>query len=226
MGDGVTRTEYANRVVEEGPWGGVVRWKELGVTTAWTKEESPNFLSERPTAEAHLAIARDFLLTHGAAQVEAVEFKLMTIREGQEKERRDVTAYKHPVVRASRSVDGFPVEDSYAWAELTQRGVPVGFSIYWPTVPSEVVEQARSLKTRLDSGWRARAAPAVLSRPYVVIGHTGLGDTRVRFRASIRAWTKAREMTYFVDFDTDGNRLPPLGEFPNPPPADWRRSPR
>jgi hypothetical protein len=50
-----------------------------------------------------------------------------------------------------RSVGGIPVEGSFAFAALDSAREVISEGVFWPGIPSDVVEKARALKRQLDS---------------------------------------------------------------------------
>jgi len=49
----------------------------------------------------------------------------------------------------TRAIDGIPVSDSFAVAEFNVNGDVVEESVYWPTLPTSVIDDARALRTKL-----------------------------------------------------------------------------
>ena len=51
-----------------------------------------------------------------------------------------------------RQIDGIRIVDSIAWARMNDHGQVVAEWVYWPAIPSNVIQEARRLKEQLDSG--------------------------------------------------------------------------
>jgi hypothetical protein len=51
----------------------------------------------------------------------------------------------------TRQINGIPVPDSFAWAHLNEDGAVVEESVYWPPIPTAVVQQAMSYASQLST---------------------------------------------------------------------------
>jgi hypothetical protein len=51
----------------------------------------------------------------------------------------------------TRMTDGIPVADSFAWARIDERDEVVSESVYWPSIPQRVIDQAEELRARLEA---------------------------------------------------------------------------
>jgi len=107
-----------------------------------------------------------------------------------------------------RQLDGIPVADSFAWARLDEDAEPVLESVYWPEIPSSVVEQAKALQAHVAD---ATASQAMFAK--MPAGAAG----KVAIHHSPGVWdgTFTATATYDVDvdagkkmhFDADGNEV-------------------
>lgn len=50
----------------------------------------------------------------------------------------------------TRVADGIPIAESFAWARINDRDAVVSEAVYWPAIPQTVIDQARTLKAKLD----------------------------------------------------------------------------
>jgi hypothetical protein len=146
----------------------------------------PRPLTENP--EEHTAVVRAYLLGAGvpAAQVSGTHVTTTMagggpVKGGVQPARTRLLWYS---THLERSVTGIPVEGSVAFAALDSARQVITEGIYWPGIPSDVIQKARELRQRLESEneraaflARVRAArPDVReARGEVKIVHTSAG---------------------------------------------------
>lgn len=146
----------------------------------------PRPLTENP--EEHTAVVRAYLVGAGipAAQVSGTHVTTtMTgggpVKDGVQAARSRLLWYS---THLERSVAGIPVEGSIAFAALDSERHVITEGVYWPGIPSDVVQKARDFRQRLESEnertaflARVRAARADVreTRGEVTIVHTSAG---------------------------------------------------
>jgi hypothetical protein len=76
----------------------------------------------------------------------------------------------------SRSVDGVPIADSFAWAIINADNDVVEEAVYWPAIPKSVVDDAAAFQTMLTDPTRGagflNALPKSFPPGQVVVHHT------------------------------------------------------
>jgi ribosomal protein L14 len=115
--------------------------------------DPPRPLTENP--EEHTAIVRAYLIGAGvpAAQVSGTHVTTTMagggpVKEGVQPARSRLLSYS---THLERSVAGIPVEGSFAFAALDSERQVITEGVYWPGIPSDVVQKARELRQRLES---------------------------------------------------------------------------
>jgi hypothetical protein len=79
----------------------------------------------------------------------------------------------------SRDIDDIPVAESFAWASFNANGEVIEESVYWPTIPGSIVQEAKAFR---DFVADPSTGPAFLSHmsaadvPGKVFIHHGAGD--------------------------------------------------
>jgi hypothetical protein len=126
----------------------------------------------------------------------------------------------------TRVVAGVPVPDSFAWARFNINGVVVEEQVYWPTVPNNVVQEAKALVAMLADPTRnaafARKLPANLVLGQVVIRHSA-GSYRAAFE-SVASYdvTQPGQMGRVRHFDRNAAEFAMVSEAEPAPPAATR----
>lgn len=86
-----------------------------------------------------------------------------------------------------RAVDGIPIVDSVAWARFNAKDQVVGETVYWPTIPSSVINDAKAFRAKLSdpSGLAAFQAtlPTTNKSGRVVIRHRDIDNHKGTFSA-------------------------------------------
>jgi hypothetical protein len=78
----------------------------------------------------------------------------------------------------TRKIDSVPVAESVAWATFNEDGKVVKESVFWPPVPTDVVQDALALRAAVAGGDYFKQAPSVPQDGQVTIHHTiGMGAT-------------------------------------------------
>jgi hypothetical protein len=113
----------------------------------------------------------------------------------------------------TRVVDGIDVVDSLAWARMNQQGTVTRETVFWPPVPTSVVDQARAMKAVLVANGpemdKIRAAmPQKLQAPIrLVIRHSSAFiDDSPRFFAVYEALEDAPGATW-QHYDQNGKEM-------------------
>lgn len=103
-----------------------------------------------------------------------------------------------------RAVDGIAIADSVAWVRFNAADEVVSEAVYWPAIPSNVVEDARALTKTLASPASAAAYKAKLP--------AGLGDAEgaVAVRHTDFTWRKAFSAVAVYDV-VDGSTVRHFG---------------
>jgi hypothetical protein len=122
----------------------------------------------------------------------------------------------------TRAVSGVPVPDSFAWARFNADGEVVAEQVYWPALPSTVVNAASALAARLsDPVVRdnyLRQLPSGASNGQVVIRHSAC-SYRGGFEAMASYdFTTEGESPRVRHFDASGAEVTLKSEASAPPP--------
>jgi len=76
----------------------------------------------------------------------------------------------------TRAVAGIPVPDSFAWARFNANGEAVEEQVFWPTIPSDVIQQAQALQATVSDPQQGASflnkLPSKLAHGQVVIRHS------------------------------------------------------
>jgi hypothetical protein len=115
--------------------------------------EPPAPLTENP--DEHTAAVRAYLLNAGVPAAQVSGTHVTTTMAGGGPVARGVQPARSKLLWYSthleRSVAGIPVEGSIAFAALDSTRQVIGEGVYWPGIPSDVVQRAREFAQRLDS---------------------------------------------------------------------------
>jgi hypothetical protein len=83
-----------------------------------------------------------------------------------------------------RKVEGYPVPDSVAWAQMDNAGKVISEGVYWPAIPAKTLSDARRIRDRLaGSGRDAFLAhvPTGQSPGTIAIRHSSAADQQSAF---------------------------------------------
>lgn len=108
-----------------------------------------------------------------------------------------------------RSVAGFPVASSIAYASLHDNGHTSVEEVFWPAIPAETVDAARSLQVAVDDGSLFSKLPTNAPHNGVVqIHHTSMG-----FGTPTQSWAAYDVVVGPVSFmyDIVGKEIPSTG---------------
>jgi len=163
----------------------------------------PRPLTENP--DEHTAVVKAYLLEAGvpAAQVSGTHVTTTMAGGGpvggavQPSQSRLLWYTTH----LERSVGGIPVEGSFAYAALDSARRVISEGVYWPGIPSDVVQRARELQRRLDSSneraaflARVRASEADVRETagevkivHTSAGHHGRYEARAVYSVVVRS---------------------------------------
>ncbi|KVZ43005.1 hypothetical protein [Burkholderia ubonensis] len=146
----------------------------------------PRPLTENP--EEHTALVRTYLVGAGVPAAQVSGTHVTTTMAGGGPVKRGVQPSRSRLLwyttHLDRSVAGIPVEGSVAFAALDSDRQVITEGVYWPGIPSDVVQKAREFKQRLTSERektaflaRVRAARADVKETQgeVKIVHTSAG---------------------------------------------------
>lgn len=84
----------------------------------------------------------------------------------------------------SRSIEGFPVRESFAWARMNADREVIAESVYWPDVPLSTVAEAKDLAVASKEASYAAAVGADTSSGLVAIHHSRSYASSVAFTAT------------------------------------------
>jgi hypothetical protein len=102
--------------------------------------------------EDHDKFVKDYFVKLGLPAEQVGSVRAMTMLEAQGPSADvgrtipRITAYYSAL---QRTVEGVPVTDSFAWARVNSRGEVVQEGVYWPAIPSDVVQQVHQLRVLL-----------------------------------------------------------------------------
>jgi len=137
------------------------------------------------------------------------------------------------VARLPRAIEGMPVWSSELVLALTERGRPGFLQLHWPELSSEVVQEARRLRHKVEKGWRPPAQPgATVESVEAGIIHSPAVGFVMDVYAAIRVIYKPRRKTIgrklMLHFDRHGKTVPAPRQFDLPPdqPTGPRKKPR
>jgi hypothetical protein len=137
------------------------------------------------------------------------------------------------VAHLPRAIEGMPVWSSELLLALTERGSPGFLQLHWPEIPSQVVQEARRLRHKVERGWRPPAQPgATVESVEAGIIHSPAVGFVMDVYAAIRVIYKPRRKTIgrklMLHFDRHGKTVPTPRQFDLPPaePTGPRKKPR
>ena len=115
------------------------------------REQLEPFTSD---AETHNKAVLDYFISAGmpASQVGSVNVTTLMLGTGSQPDGRDSPAQFVAYTSVlERRIGGILVGESFAWARLAKDGSVVREGVYWPEIPTDVVDQATQLRSRLAS---------------------------------------------------------------------------
>lgn len=117
------------------------------------KAELPQFLTDDP--DKHSATVKAYLLEAGIPANEVSETYITTTMGGGGPIGAGIQAAESKLLwyttHLKRSLNGIPVEGSFAFATLDNQGKSFSEGVYWPAIPAHVVRKAAALKRKLSS---------------------------------------------------------------------------
>ena len=129
--------------------------------------------------EDHDRFVKDYFVTLGLPSEQVGSVRTMTMLEAHGRSEDvgrtipQVTAYYSAL---QRTVEGIPVIDSFAWARVNSRGEVVQEGVYWPAIPSDVLQQVHQFREMLADPKRLEAFKSRLTVPagegVIVIRHS------------------------------------------------------
>jgi hypothetical protein len=129
--------------------------------------------------EKHSAAVREYLLGMGvpAAQVGGTHVTTTmggaaSTKEGLEAARLSLLWY---TTHLDRSLAGIPVEGSFAFAALDSESRVISEGLYWPAIPSGVIQKATDFRRRLDA---EQERTAFLDRVRAALSQAALPEAR------------------------------------------------
>jgi len=178
----------------------------------------PRPLTQDPTE--HSGIVQDYLLKAGVPANEVSGTHVTTTMGGGGPRSSGVEPSKSTLLwyttHLERSLQGIPVEGSFAYAALDSAGEVITEGVYWPAIPANVVSNAEALKQKLDSPTERDAflANVVKARPdakeatgevkivHTSAGHHGDFEARAVYSAVVRSPNRGKAQ--LVRFDDTG----------------------
>jgi len=151
---------------------------------------SPELLPEPLTQDPdeHSGIARDYLIGAGVPAGEVSGTHVTTTMKGGGSTRSGALSSPSKLLwyttHLERSIEGIPVEGSFAFAAFDSNGEMITEGVYWPAIPDSVVDEAVQLNQKLGSpsekaafmrGVEAARADAKDAPGEVKIVHTSAG---------------------------------------------------
>ena len=151
---------------------------------------SPDLLPEPLTQDPdeHSGIVRDYLIRAGVPATEVSGTHVNTTMKGGGSTKSGALSSPSKLLwyttHLERSIQGIPVEGSFAFAAFDSNGEVITEGVYWPAIPDSVVDDAVQLKQKLDSpsekaaflhGVEAARADAKDALGEVKIVHTSAG---------------------------------------------------
>ena len=101
------------------------------------------------SSEDHDTFVKDYFVKLGLPGDQVAKVRGMTLLEAQGPATEVARKPQHIVAYYSaldRTVEGFPVRDSFAWARVNSRGEIVQEAAYWPSLPASVVSELREFR--------------------------------------------------------------------------------
>jgi len=179
--------------VAEGSHGAFARWP-LGQVAALSNVDAPAKL--RPSLrnpDLHQARVRAYFVNAGLpeAQIATVNNHAVMSGGGPTTTAELHGAFESYTTVLSRSIKGIPIAESFAWATFAENGSVVSESVWWPPVPSAVIEDALAITADVASGIFWKKAGVQAAAGTVLVHHTiGMG-TQLEFAACLQLQSKA-----------------------------------
>lgn len=149
----------------------------VAVPNARREKDGP--INYRMTPNAHNQSVLEYFTNAGlpADQLGGIQATTRLSSRGHTGELRAATPQIDAYVSlVERKVEGIPVPDSVAWAEMNDKGEVVSEGVYWPSIPAKALEDARRLQKLLtrssDRSQFLSHLPAELPPGRVVIRHS------------------------------------------------------
>jgi hypothetical protein len=189
----------------------------------------PRPLTQDPTE--HSEIVQDYLLGAGVPANEVSGTHVTTTMGGGGPRTSGVQPLKSTLLwyttHLERSLQGIPVEGSFAFAGLDSAGEVITEGVYWPAIPANVVSKAQALKQKLDSPTERAAflANVAKARPdakeaagevkivHTSAGHHGDFEARAVYSAVVRSPNRGKAQ--LVRFDDTGAPVVMADERPS-----------
>ncbi|QDQ25197.1 hypothetical protein FNU76_01850 [Chitinimonas arctica] len=137
----------------------------------------PQYLTDNP--EKHSMEVKAYLLAAGIPAKEVSATHVTTTMAGGGSVKAGIQPLESKLLwyttHLERSLSGIPVEGSFAFAALDNRGQSISEGVYWPAIPAQVVRQAVALKHKLatEDGLRRFLGQAKSLKPDVARGEAG-----------------------------------------------------
>jgi len=118
---------------------------------------SPDLLPQPLTQDPdeHSGIVREYLIRAGVPAGEVSGTHVTTTMKGGGSTQSPAMSSPSKLLwyttHLERSIQGIPVEGSFAFAAFDSNGEVITEGVYWPAIPDGVVDEAVQLKQRLDS---------------------------------------------------------------------------
>jgi hypothetical protein len=156
-------------------------------------------LTEDP--DEHSALVREYLVAAGVPAAEVSGTHVTTTMAGGGPLRGGVQSSQSTLLwyttHLERSLDGIPVEGSFAFAALDSAGQVITEGVYWPAIPSSVVRRAQALKQRLDSPHEKTAFLARVRAARSDVGNA-VGEVKIVHTSAGHHGTFEAEAVYSV----------------------------
>jgi hypothetical protein len=188
---------------------GVFATRSSGLVTALANADAP--ARAKPTAgdaAAHNAAVRAYFVGAGIPedQIDSVQDFEVVGAPASDKAGRPLqgtVAYRYSMIK--RRIDGIPVPDSFAWAQVNADGVVVEEQVFWPDIPRSTVNRAKSFQAGVQQAADQAAYHAKLPPRRAALG--------VAIRHSPGEWDKGFEAKAVYDIVNDAKSLPATVHF-------------
>lgn len=170
------------------------------------------------TAAQHNAAVRSYFIGAGMPESEIGNVTTHTVVRGTGNTTDALSGTQAPpeivayTTSIGRTVAGYPIVESIAWAELDGNGKVVAETVYWPDLPGPALAEATAFSAMLGDPTRAAAfsaqIPSGVDPGQVAIHHSTLTERGTfETRVTYDAMTTNKHGGYLRHFDRSGSEI-------------------
>lgn len=174
----------------------------------------PDFSADSDALQAHV---KEYLMGFGIEACQIADIQLMGSGGGGGPVGGPTTTFVgHTTISLNRAIDGIRVHDSMAYAQINDQDQAIQEAVNWPTLPAELVADAKALRDRLRDPAKLAEYRSKLTTDFrlsddgeVTIHHPpSFNGEAQRFYVAYDANTIG-SMGATISFDADGKRIAP-----------------